>query len=52
VAARRKAWLEEKRLIIFLSADDLEDLLHVKGSGGRSSEILEIQLTEFFSSLI
>jgi hypothetical protein len=50
-SARRRAWLEYDKLIVFLSDEDLKDLIRAKSLGENTSEIIDTQLDAFFLPL-
>lgn len=49
--ARRRAWMEFDKLIVFLSDDDLIDMLNIKGAGEDPTSVIDSQLEEFFLEL-
>lgn len=49
--ARRRAWMESKRLILFLSDLDLAELVRTRIDEANTSRILEAQLDDFFITL-
>ena len=49
--ARRRAWMEFDKLIVFLSDEDLKDLIRARSLGGDTAEVIDTQLDEFFLSL-
>ena len=51
IKARRRAWMEADKLILFLSDQDLIDLVRIKANGGDSSEVLDGKMDEFFVTL-
>jgi hypothetical protein len=52
LVARRRAWLEYDKLILFLSDDDLAELLLAKSRGEDPEELLDLQLDLFLGSLV
>lgn len=49
--ARRRAWLESDKLIVFLSDEDLKDMIRSRSTGETPSEIIDTQLDDFFLHL-
>jgi hypothetical protein len=49
--ARRRAWVEADKLILFLSDEELKDLVHAKSYGENPTDVLDAQLGEFFLRL-
>jgi hypothetical protein len=49
--ARRRAWMESDKLIVFLSDEDLKDLIRARSFGEDTTEIIDTQLDEFFLTL-
>ncbi|OGU13279.1 MAG: hypothetical protein A2076_13055 [Geobacteraceae bacterium GWC2_53_11] len=49
--ARRRAWVESEKLIVFLSDEDMKDLIIAKSFGQDPSTIIQAQLQEFFLCL-
>lgn len=49
--ARRRAWVENDKLIVLLSDDDLKDILHARGYGEDPTEVLDTQLNSFLRTL-
>ncbi|TDS82156.1 restriction endonuclease [Comamonas sp. JUb58] len=49
--ARRRAWVESDKLILFLSDEELKDLIRAKSYGEKPTEVLDVQLEEFFLRL-
>ncbi len=49
--ARRRAWLEFDKLIVFLSDEDLRDLIRARSLGESTAEVIDTQLDEFFLAL-
>lgn len=49
--ARRRAWVENEKLIVMLSDEGMVDLVNSKDSGNDPAEIIDAQLEEFFSVL-
>jgi hypothetical protein len=49
--ARRRAWMLAENIILFLSDEDLKEIIDVKASEGEPSAVLESQLDEFFVTL-
>ena len=48
---RRRAWVENEKLIAFVSDDDLIEMIKSKDSGDEPFELIESHLEEFFSKL-
>ena len=51
VSARRRAWLESEKCIVFLSDDDLVEMLQTCDSDVDPFNLIDIQLEYFFRSL-
>jgi hypothetical protein len=51
VAARRRAWLESEKCIVFLSDDNLIEMLQSTDGDADPFEIIDTQLEDFFRSL-
>jgi len=51
LAARRRSWVEMDKLILFVSDEDLKDLIRARSSGDDPTQILDAQLQEFFLRL-
>lgn len=51
LVARRRAWMEFDKLIVFLSDEDLKDLIRARSLGGDTAEVIDTQLDEFFLTL-
>jgi hypothetical protein len=51
VAARRRAWLESQKCIVFLEDDDLIEMLHSFEAGSDPFDIIDAQLEEFLRGL-
>lgn len=49
--ARRRAWVENEKLIVILSDEGMVDLVNAKDSGNDPAELIDAQLEEFFSVL-
>jgi len=49
--ARRRAWVENEKLIVILSDSDLLEAINLRAAGGDASEIIDAQLEEFFATL-
>jgi hypothetical protein len=49
--ARRRAWVEADKLILFLSDEELKDLVRAKSYGEKPTDVLDAQLEEFFLRL-
>jgi hypothetical protein len=49
--ARRRAWMEFDKLIVFISDDDIIDMLNMKGIGEDPTEVIDSQLEEFWLEL-
>lgn len=50
--ARRRAWVEADKLILLLSDEDLKDLVRAKSYGENPTDVLDVQLGEFFLRLV
>lgn len=48
---RRRAWVENEKLIVMLSDSDLIEMIQLKDSGEEPFEIIDAQLEEFFGVL-
>jgi Restriction endonuclease len=51
VAQRRRKWLEENKCIVFLSDEDLLEMLAIKDSGGQPYDVIDTQLEDFYRTL-
>jgi hypothetical protein len=51
IKARRRAWMLAENIILFLSDDDLKDIVRARSVEDDPSSILESQLDEFFIKL-
>jgi methyl coenzyme M reductase gamma subunit len=51
VAQRRRKWLEEEKCIVFLSDDDLCEMLQLREASAQPFDIIDGQLEDFFRSL-
>jgi len=51
LVARRRAWVENEKLIVMLSDQEMIDLINAKDSENDPAEIIDAQLEEFFSVL-
>ena len=51
LAQRRRKWLEEEKCIIFLSDDDLVEMLQLRNSSGDPFDVIDAQIEEFFRTL-
>lgn len=51
LVARRRAWMEFDKLIVFLSDEDLKDLIRARALGVDTTEVIDTQLDEFFLTL-
>jgi len=49
--ARRRAWLEADRLIVFLRDDDLIDMMRLREQGEEPFQVIDTQLEDFFRRL-
>ncbi len=49
--ARRRAWVEHDRLILFLSDEDLKDLVRARAFGEQPTAALDVQLDGFLLTL-
>jgi hypothetical protein len=50
--ARRRAWVESRKLILFLSDEELAELIHLREHGSDREALIEALLDEFFSGLV
>ncbi|WP_084385149.1 restriction endonuclease [Novosphingobium naphthalenivorans] len=48
---RRRAWLEQQKMIVFLTAADLISMLEMRENGEEPFEVIDAQLEEFFRTL-
>ncbi|MGV6874815.1 restriction endonuclease [Pseudochelatococcus sp. B33] len=51
LAQRRRAWLEQEKMIVFLTADDLLGMLDMSENGGDPFEVIDAQLEDFLRTL-
>lgn len=51
IKARRRAWVEQEKLIVILSDEEIFDMLNLRESGNDPFEVIDIQLEEFFINL-
>lgn len=51
IVQRRRAWLEQEKMIVFLSATDLIGMLEMREQGDEPFEVIDAQLEEFFRTL-
>jgi hypothetical protein len=51
VVQRRRAWLEQQKMIAFLTAADLISMLEMRENGEEPFEVIDAQLEEFFRTL-
>lgn len=51
VVQRRRAWLEQQKMIDFLTAADLIGMLEMRENGEEPFEVVDAQLEEFFRTL-
>jgi Restriction endonuclease len=51
VKARRRAWMIADNLIVFLSDEELKDIVRTRSGGGDPSLVLDAQIDEFFIHL-
>ncbi len=49
--ARRRAWVEDRKLILFLSDVDLLEIARTRAEGGDPCEVLDAEMDEFFVHL-
>lgn len=49
--ARRKAWKESQKMIVFLCDDDLIKMLLIKANNGEPSKVIETQINDFLATL-
>lgn len=49
--ARRRAWLEMEKCVVFLQDDDLKEMIGLSGSDSDPFEIIDAQLEDFFRGL-
>jgi hypothetical protein len=50
--ARRRAWVESRKLILFLSDEELAELIHLREHSSECESLIEALLDEFFSGLV
>jgi len=50
--ARRRAWVESDKMILFLSIDDLAELVLARERGEDAEELLDAQLDAFLATLV
>ncbi len=48
---RRRAWVEDEKLIAFLTDNDLIEMINLKDGGEEPFEVIDSHLEEFFSIL-
>lgn len=48
---RRRSWVEEEKLIAFITDEDLVDMIQLKDAGEEPFEVIDTHLEEFFSIL-
>lgn len=51
IVQRRRAWLEQEKMIVFLSATDLIGMLEMREKAEEPFEVIDAQLEEFFRTL-
>ena len=51
IGARRRAWLESEKCIVFLSDDDLIEMLQSVAGDSDPFDLIDTQLEDFFRSL-
>jgi hypothetical protein len=49
--ARRRAWMEQDKLIVLLSDEDMKEMVRARSLGGDPSTVIDAQLDEFFLHL-
>ncbi|MBL8624847.1 MAG: restriction endonuclease [Myxococcales bacterium] len=49
--ARRRSWLEFRKLIVLFSDAELNDMVRERDSGGRPERLIELHLFDFFATL-
>ncbi|WP_437854725.1 restriction endonuclease [Sorangium sp. So ce363] len=49
--ARRRAWMTAENVIVFLSDEDLAELIRTKDDGGDPSDVLDAKMDDFFITL-
>lgn len=50
-AQRRKAWVENRKKILFVSDEDLSEMIQIKWRGDDPTIVLDLQMDECFTSL-
>lgn len=51
IKARRRAWMIAENIILFLSNEDLKEIVRIRSDEGDPSEVLDAQMDEFFITL-
>lgn len=51
IVQRRRAWLEQQKMIVFLTAIDLIGMLEMRENGEEPFDVIDAQLEEFFRTL-
>jgi len=51
IAQRRRAWVEQEKLIVFLTDEDLKEMLRYKDGNGDPFDVIDAQLERFFLTL-
>jgi hypothetical protein len=51
IAARRRAWLEKQKMIVFLSDEDLIEMVQLREGGNDPFEVIDAQLEDFLRVL-
>ena len=51
IAQRRRKWLEEEKCIVFLSDDDLCEMLQLRTAQAQPFDVIDAQLEDFFRTL-
>jgi hypothetical protein len=51
IAQRRRKWLEEEKCIVFLSDDELCEMLQLREAKGQPFDVIDTQLEDFFRTL-
>jgi hypothetical protein len=51
IAQRRRKWLEEEKCIVFLSDDELCEMLQLRDAKAQAFDVIDAQLEDFFRTL-
>nr|WP_233101754.1 restriction endonuclease [Variovorax sp. IB41] len=51
LAQRRRKWLDEEKCIVFLTDEDLCEMIQLKAAKGQPFDVIDLQLEDFFRSL-